>query len=110
RITIRLLDIGGGKPLPYLGLLPNAHPLFGRRGVRLLLDYAQLVRTQLGALLRLSQEHAVRVLIPMVTIEEDIRRMREAFDTLSDERKITRRPEFGAMIETPAAALAITSL
>src|SRR5213076_170116 len=37
-------------------------------------------------------------------------RMREAFDALSAERKISRPPEFGAMVETPAAALAIPAL
>jgi phosphoenolpyruvate-protein phosphotransferase len=109
-VTIRLLDIGGDKPLPYLGLPVASNPVLGRRGVRLLLDYSQLVRTQLGAILRLSAEHAVRVLIPMVTLEDDIRRMREAFDALSAERKSASRPAFGAMVETPAAALEIPTL
>jgi phosphoenolpyruvate-protein phosphotransferase len=109
-VTIRLLDIGGDKPLPYLRLSQTSNPVLGRRGVRLLLDYSQLVRTQLGAILRLSQEHSLRVLIPMVTLEDDIRRMREAFDAMSAERKITNPPKFGAMVETPAAALAIPSL
>jgi phosphoenolpyruvate-protein kinase (PTS system EI component) len=52
----------------------------------------------------------LRVLIPMVTLEDDIRRMREAFDALSAERKITNPPKFGAMVETPAAALALPAL
>ncbi|MBI1851268.1 MAG: phosphoenolpyruvate--protein phosphotransferase [Planctomycetes bacterium] len=109
-VTIRLLDIGGDKPLPYLRLPPTSNPVLGRRGVRLLLDYSQLVRTQIGAILKLSQQHSLRVLIPMVTLEDDIRRMREAFDAMSTERKITNPPEFGAMVETPAAALAIPAL
>jgi phosphoenolpyruvate-protein phosphotransferase len=110
RATIRLLDIGGDKPLPYLDMPPSPNPTLGRRGVRLLLDYTQLVRTQMGALLRLAQEHAVRVLIPMVTLEEDVLRMRETFDALCAERKIKTPPAFGAMVETPAAALAIPTL
>ncbi len=109
-VTIRLLDVGGDKPLPYLALPPTSNPGLGRRGVRLLLNYSQLVRTQMGAILKLSQEHWLRVLIPMVTLEDDIRRMREAFDAMSTERKVTSPPEFGAMVETPAAALAIPSL
>lgn len=109
-ITIRLLDVGGDKPLPYLRASQASNPVLGRRGVRLLLDYSQLVRTQFGALLRLSQEYRLRVLIPMVTLEGDIRLMREAFDALCVERKIAKPPEFGAMIETPAAALAISTL
>jgi phosphoenolpyruvate-protein kinase (PTS system EI component) len=110
RLTVRLLDIGGDKPLPYLGLPPSPNPTLGRRGVRLLLDYPQLVRTQMGAILRLSQEHSVRVLIPMVTLEDDIRRARETFDALCAERQIKTPPAFGAMVETPAAALAIPAL
>ncbi|HEX3868993.1 MAG TPA: putative PEP-binding protein, partial [Pirellulales bacterium] len=109
-VTIRLLDIGGDKPLPYLALPSTPNPVLGRRGVRLLLDYAQLVRTQLGAILRLSQEHRLRVLIPMVTLEDDIRRMRETFEAMVTERRIARPPEFGAMVETPAAALEIPTL
>src|SRR4029077_7201187 len=109
-VTIRLLDIGGDKPLPYLRLPPTSNPVLGRRGVRVLLEYSQLVRTQLGAILRLAQEHPVRVLIPMVTLEDDIKKMREAFDSMSIERKIARPPEFGAMVETPAAALEVPAL
>src|SRR5262249_18818876 len=82
----------------------------GRRGVRLLLNYAQLVRTQIGAILRLSRERSLRLLVPMVTLEDDIRRIREAFEELSAERHVKDLPEFGAMVEIPAAALAIPAL
>ncbi|HEY2148387.1 MAG TPA: putative PEP-binding protein, partial [Pirellulales bacterium] len=109
-VTIRLLDIGGDKPLPYLGLPAAPNPVLGRRGVRLLLDFSQLVRTQICAILKLSREHSVRVLIPMVTLEDDIRIMRETFDALSSEIKIKSPPQFGAMIETPAAALVVPAL
>jgi phosphoenolpyruvate-protein kinase (PTS system EI component) len=84
--------------------------VLGRRGVRLLLDYSQLVRTQLGAILRLSREHSLRVLIPMVTLEDDIRRMREIFAAICHERGIAEPPPLGAMVETPAAALEIPAL
>jgi phosphoenolpyruvate-protein phosphotransferase len=109
-VTIRLLDIGGDKPLPFLRLSPTANPVLGRRGVRVLLEYSQLVRTQMGAILRLSQEHPVRVLVPMVTLEADMQKMRALFETEIAERKLTQPPKFGAMIETPAAALAVTAI
>ena len=64
----------------------------------------------MGAILRLAQEHPVELLIPMVTLEDDIRRMGETFDALCAERKIKTPPAFGAMVETPAAALAIPAL
>src|SRR5207245_2143747 len=75
-VTIRLLDVGGDKPVPFLPLPVEPNPSLGRRGVRLLLEYPQLVRTQLAALFRLAQEQDVRILVPMVTLEEDIREMR----------------------------------
>jgi phosphoenolpyruvate-protein phosphotransferase len=109
-VTIRLLDIGGDKPLPFLRLPPTSNPVLGRRGVRVLLHYAQLVRTQMRAILRLSQDHSLRVLIPMVTLEEDMQRMREVFEATRSELKVSRPPKFGAMIETPAAALAVPAL
>src|SRR5207237_9848693 len=64
-VTIRLLDIGGDKPLPYLRLPAGSNPVLGRRGVRVLLESSQLVRTQMGAILRLSQANPVLVLIQM---------------------------------------------
>jgi phosphoenolpyruvate-protein phosphotransferase len=109
-ITVRLLDVGGDKPLPYMRLAATSNPVLGRRGVRLLLSYAQLARTQLCAIARLSEEFTLRVLIPMVTVEDDIRRMREMFDSICAERKIKHCPEFGAMLETPAAALDVPAL
>jgi phosphoenolpyruvate-protein kinase (PTS system EI component) len=109
-VTIRLLDVGGDKPLPYLPLPREANPSLGRRGVRLLLDYPQLVRTQLAALFRLAQEHDVRILVPMVTLEEDVRAMRALFDETAGILATAKRPPFGAMIETPAAALGIATI
>ena len=110
QVTVRLLDIGGDKPLPYLGLAATPNPVLGRRGVRLLLNYAQLARTRIRTILRLSAEHSLRVLIPMVTLEDDIRRMRETFDAVVAERAIDKPPPFGAMVETPAAALEISEI
>src|SRR5437899_543040 len=109
-VTIRLLDVGGDKPVPFLPLPVEPNPSLGRRGVRLLLEYPQLVRTQLAALFRLAQEQDVRILVPMVTLEEDIRAMRVLFDATLETAPGARRPPFGAMIETPAAALSVATI
>jgi phosphoenolpyruvate-protein phosphotransferase len=109
-ITIRLLDVGGDKPVPFLPLAVEPNPSLGRRGVRLLLEYPQLVRTQLAALFRLAQELDVRILVPMVTLEEDIREMRVLFDAALATFPGAKRPPFGAMIETPAAALGVSTI
>jgi phosphoenolpyruvate-protein phosphotransferase len=109
-LTIRLLDIGGDKAVPFLRLPAVANPLLGRRGVRLLLDYPRLAQTQLAALLRLAQEQDIRVLVPMVTLDDDIRAMRELFEQMCAARRVHQRPLFGAMIETPAAALCVPAI
>src|SRR5439155_1314108 len=109
-VTIRLLDVGGDKPVPFLPLPVEPNPSLGRRGVRLLLEYPQLVRTQLAALFRLAQEQDIRILVPMVTLEEDIREMRVLFDATLETFPRTKRPPFGAMIETPAAALGVATI
>jgi phosphoenolpyruvate-protein kinase (PTS system EI component) len=109
-VTIRLLDIGGDKPLPSLNLPPETNPLLGRRGVRLLLAFPQLARTQFRALLRLSQNQAIRILVPMVALERDIQKIRDLLGIVAREMGLQQVPPFGAMIETPAAALTVADI
>ena len=79
-LTIRLLDVGGDKPLPFLRPPSAANPSLGLRGIRLLLRHPALLRTQLAAFIRLSRAQDVRVLVPMVTLEDDIRTTRQLFE------------------------------
>jgi phosphoenolpyruvate-protein kinase (PTS system EI component) len=109
-ITIRLLDIGGDKFLPYLPLPLEQNPFLGLRGVRLLLAYPELLSIQLRALLRLSQEHDIQILVPMVTVAEDMMKIREALISAARELGVKHLPPLGAMIETPAAALSIKAI
>ena len=109
-LTIRLLDVGGDKPLRFLHTPKEANPSLGVRGIRLLLRQPALLRTQLAVFARLSRAQEVRVLVPMVTLEDDIRRTRELFEEVCTAIHLESRPAFGAMIETPAAALAISTI
>jgi phosphoenolpyruvate-protein phosphotransferase (PTS system enzyme I) len=109
-LTIRLLDIGGDKPLSFLTLPAEANPALGQRGVRVLLEYPHLTQTQIDTLLRLAQEQPIRVLVPMVTLEEDIQAMRALFEARCSALGLAQRPAFGAMIETPAAALNVPAI
>jgi len=104
-ITIRLLDTCADKELPYLNYPPETNPLFGRRGIRLLLDYRELMSPQINVLLKLSLKFSLRILIPMVTLAEDMRQVREIIETTAKQLGINKIPPVGAMIETPAAAL-----
>ena len=109
-VTIRLLDAGGDKAIPSLRLPIESNPLLGKRGVRLLLDYPQLARTQLKSLLRLSQAQDIRILVPMVTFERDMQQIRELLVAVAHEMGIENLPPLGAMIETPAAALTVAQI
>ena len=105
-VHVRLLDAGADKPLPFIGFLAEMNPSLGRRGIRLLREYPELLDTQLRALLELSREFDVHVLVPMVTLPEDVAIVKDCLMQLCSRLRITSPPRLGAMIETPAAALA----
>jgi len=104
-ITIRLLDVGGDKALPFLSLPEETNPFLGRRGIRLLMDYPDLLGVQLRTFLRLAQEFDLRILVPMVTLTDEMEHVRTVLDEAAQDMHITSRPPLGAVIETPAAAL-----
>jgi len=109
-IDVRLLDIGADKNPIYVHLPPELDPFLGRRGVRLLLEYRELLEAQLRALLEVSQQFHIGILIPIVTTESDVVQIAERLHQLAAETGIRKLPRLGAMIETPAAALSIPSL
>ena len=109
-VDVRLLDIGSDKPLPFTGFMAETNPSLGRRGIRFLREYPELLKTQLRAVLELGSEFDVRVLVPMVTLPEDVSVVKEYLAQLCLELKISPPPRLGAMIETPAAALAAQAI
>ena len=66
-LILRMMDVGGDKPLRYLPLPLEENPALGLRGVRTALLHKGLMRTQLRAALRMRPAGVVRLLIPMVT-------------------------------------------
>jgi multiphosphoryl transfer protein len=109
-LILRLMDVGGDKPLRYLPLPAEENPALGLRGVRTALAYPHLMRTQLRAALRVQPPGNVRLLIPMVTDVAEILAVRAVIDEFEAEIGIHARVELGAMIETPAAALMASRL
>ncbi|MDD5628636.1 MAG: phosphoenolpyruvate--protein phosphotransferase [Elusimicrobia bacterium] len=104
-VIIRALDVGGDKRLPYLAMAKEDNPFLGERGIRLLLERPELLRTQLRALLRASgPENRIRVMFPMVA---NLAEFRAAKDILDEEAKLLAVPPLpcGVMIEVPSAAL-----
>jgi phosphotransferase system enzyme I (PtsI) len=123
-VTIRVLDWGGEKDMQALAAgIESQHagpnPALGLRGIRMLLKRPELLEAQFAAILRVaavSPEGAVRVMLPMVTIPEEVKVAREIYERVA--KRVRRRgeklpdklPELGAMIETPGAALAADAI
>ena len=109
-IDVRLLDIGADKNPIYLHLPLEPDPFLGRRGVRVLREYPDLLESQLRAMLEVSRQFPIGILIPMVTTENDVIEVVNRMHQLAAKMGIRELPRIGAMIETPAAALSIISL
>ena len=115
RATIRTLDVGGDKNLPYLGQIKEDNPFLGCRGLRFSLREESMFRAHLRAVLRASAFGKAQLLLPMVTGVEEGRRAREI---LEEEKEVLRRRNvafdenmpMGIMIETVAACLMADAL
>ncbi|HEY2403421.1 MAG TPA: phosphoenolpyruvate--protein phosphotransferase, partial [Steroidobacteraceae bacterium] len=104
-LTIRTLDIGGDKPIPYLPLPHEENPALGLRGVRTSLWRPDLLRIQLRAILRVHPVGQCRILLPMITDAGEIRAVRAMIEEIRREEGRIDPIEVGAMIETPASAV-----
>ena len=107
--SIRLLDLGGDKVMPYATSEKN--PFLGWRGIRVLLDRPDdLLRPQLRALLRANRHGVLRLLLPMVTHLDEVHRVRtvlaEEVERLAD-AGVPHDPDLpvGVMVEVPSVAL-----
>ena len=94
----------------YLNFPPEPDPFLGRRGLRVLHEYPHLLESQVRALLDVSRNFRLGILIPMVTLKSDVVRVVELTQRLAADMGIDELPRIGAMIETPAAALSVPVL
>ncbi len=104
-LTLRTLDIGGDKPIPYLPLPHEDNPALGLRGVRTSLWRPDLLRAQLRAVLAIRPEGQARILLPMITDPAEIRTVRGILDEERGNLGRSAPIGLGVMIETPAAAV-----
>jgi phosphoenolpyruvate-protein phosphotransferase len=111
-VVVRLADIGGDKPIPYLHLAPEANPFLGVRGIRLARDDRELLRTQVRAIARAGARSGTtpHLMAPMVSTLEDVDLLRALVEEACaelDEAGIPRasRLVVGIMVEVPSAAL-----
>ncbi len=114
-VTIRTLDLGGDKTVPYLGRRDEANPFMGWRSIRLSFEHPRLFERQIRAILRAGRFGKVSMLFPMITTLEELRYVNK----LVDQTRRTLRSEgvpfgedvkTGVMIEVPAAAVCIDAI
>jgi multiphosphoryl transfer protein len=114
-VTLRLLDIGGDKPLPFLSPGKESNPFLGVRGLRLLLRHPEFLESHLGAILRLTELFSIKLLVPMITSVDEISRLKQHLEKAHQSLKARELShewpiEIGAMIETPASAVAFDQM
>ena len=108
--TIRTLDIGGDKFLPDYSTGNEMNPAMGLRAIRFSIKETDIFKTQLRGILRASVHGKLRVLFPMISGIEEIRRAKAILEEVKKElirSKILfdRGIKIGAMIEIPSASV-----
>lgn len=101
-MIVRTLDIGGDKPVSYLGLSELDLSFLGLRGFRLSIARPDLATTQLRAIFRAAQHGPIRLMFPMIATPNDFLRAREMTDKVRRELG-ANKVELGVMIEVPSA-------
>ncbi|MCY0867656.1 MAG: phosphoenolpyruvate--protein phosphotransferase [Desulfurococcus sp.] len=100
-LVIRLLDVGGDKPLPYMPAPRESNPFLGLRGIRLLFKYRGVLEDQLKAVFKAASRHSnIKVMAPMVSTLEEVRELKKIIEEAS--RELNVRVDFGIMVEVPS--------
>ncbi|MDX2368945.1 MAG: phosphoenolpyruvate--protein phosphotransferase [Colwellia sp.] len=133
-VTMRTLDVGGDKSLPYFPIVED-NPFLGWRGIRITLDHPEIFLVQVRAMLRANQHHKnLEIMLPMISnvgeVDEAIRLIDQAYDEVNAElyeehsakpqnrmsvndnlktAKLTR-PKIGIMLEVPAVIFQLEEL
>jgi phosphoenolpyruvate-protein phosphotransferase len=109
-VIVRTIDVGGDKEVPYLDLGVEANPFLGWRAIRMSLDNPELFKTQLRALWRASPGHDLRVMFPMISTLDEVRKARTLFNDVREElvaeaHPVADRVQVGIMVEVPSVAV-----
>ncbi|MBL0124044.1 MAG: phosphoenolpyruvate--protein phosphotransferase [Betaproteobacteria bacterium] len=102
-LVIRTLDIGGDKPLSYLPMPREDNPFLGLRGIRVSLDYPDMFRTQLRAMLKAAPVGNLHIMFPMIATLDELRAAKKILN--EEQRNTGHTAKVGIMIEVPSAAL-----
>jgi phosphoenolpyruvate-protein phosphotransferase (PTS system enzyme I) len=109
-VVIRTFDLGGDKVTPGLDFPKEANPFLGWRAIRICLDLEDMFRAQFSAILQVSAQRNVRILLPLVSDISEVRRARKILREVMDDltaRGLPFNPDVpvGVMIEVPSAVI-----
>jgi signal transduction protein with GAF and PtsI domain len=112
-VYMRVLDIGGDKPLPYFPIEED-NPALGWRGIRFCLDNSSLFMSQIRAMLRAAEgSENLRIMLPMVGSTSELiefnKLLMDALQQLAEEGVKVKKPPIGIMVEVPAAISQLAS-
>lgn len=105
QVYVRILQFSTDPTLPFMRYITKAHQL-GNQGTSCLRHYPDLLKTSLRAVLELSRDFDVRILIPAVVQADDVVVVQEHLQELAREMQVSNLPRLGASLETPSAVLA----
>lgn len=113
-VTIRTMDIGGDKSLPYMELPKEENPFLGWRALRVCLDRPEILKTQFRALLRASAFGYIKIMLPMIISLDEVRKSRTLLKECMEELRsegvaFDENIQLGIMVETPAVCFRATS-
>ena len=114
-VTMRTLDIGGDKDLPYFPI-EEENPFLGWRGIRISLDHPEIFLVQIRALLRASEGlNNLKIMLPMISnlseLDAALALIHRAYRELTEEENYNLKlPPLGAMIEVPAAVYQVKEI
>ncbi|MBT3529467.1 MAG: phosphoenolpyruvate--protein phosphotransferase [Gammaproteobacteria bacterium] len=113
-VTMRTLDVGGDKSLPYFPI-EEANPFLGWRGIRVTLDHPEIFTAQIRAMLRASVGlENLQIMLPMISNIHEVtaakQLIKKAYRELIQEGVKVKYPPVGVMIELPAAVYQIRTL
>lgn len=108
-VTIRTLDLGADKYPAYLNIPREANPFLGWRSIRISLEMPDIFKTQLRAILRAATAGPVRIMFPMISSVEEVRRAKELLAEARAElceagHPVPEELPVGMMVEVPSAA------
>ena len=108
-LTIRTLDIGGDKPLPYIAIAREDNPFLGERGIRLCLNREEILRPHLRAILRVSHLCNLQIMFPMISTIEEFHKVKKIVAdevvNLAESGYTVSSFKLGIMVEVPSVAI-----